>query len=124
MNRMKTLKRIMVVLVVGSLLGVFFFDLFPVSGESMKPTIENGSSVLIHPDSAEIGDIVVFECYSSECRYPGDNGGVLIKRVTQKQGNCFYLEGDNRLKSWDSRSYGWLCDDDLKILGKVVWIFQ
>ncbi len=95
---------------------------YEVEGNSMKHLgFQDGVHVDVVPVSElEVGDIVAFECHRGLC------DGAYIKELTKKNGTCYWFEGrkdiwkeDNlKKKSLDSRTtYGWLCDDDLKIYG-------
>ena len=69
---------------------------------------------------SEIGDIVVFNS-------PGDNNTLLVKRITKiystkitlngKLQNHYFMEGDNKDNSTDSRSFGYIPES--AIVGKV-----
>jgi signal peptidase I len=79
---------------------------FKVIGHSMQPQIVNGETVLISNlfylfKNPQIGDIVAFSI----------QGKILIKR--------YFLEGDNREDSLDSRKFGFVLRE--KILGKVFY---
>lgn len=83
----------------------------------MEPTLKPGGSVLVSAlpylfASPKTGDIVA-------CRDP-DSKKVLIKRITKIENNRYFLEGDNKTESTDSRNFGWL--DKETIIGKVICI--
>ena len=94
-----------------------------VVGPSMQPTLANHSIHLTIPDhEPEIGDIVTFR-----------HGGVLlIKRIVAGPGDTvdhwgdtlclghgqYYVVGDNRSNSRDSRSFGPI--DSADIIGRLV----
>ncbi|NEO51001.1 MAG: nickel-type superoxide dismutase maturation protease [Moorea sp. SIO4A3] len=89
---------------------------FRVTGGSMIPLLKPGEEILIDPRAyrhmpPKVGDIVV-------ARHPYQNQLRLVKRVTLvlEDGRCF-LQGDNRLESTDSRSFGLV--DAQQIIGKV-----
>ena len=95
---------------------------YQVDGNSMKHLgFENESFVdVVSVEEPAIGDIVAFECFDDVC-----DGGY-IKELTQKQGTCYWFEGrkdiweedGQKKQSMDSRTtYGWLCDEEVKILG-------
>jgi len=87
---------------------------FLVSGDSMKPTLENGQFVLVDPKPAVVseGDIVI-------CRHPTMDLE-LVKRVMVLEEGRFFVQGDNVKESSDSRQFGWLTKEH--ICGKVVSI--
>lgn len=63
-----------------------------------------------------IGDVLIF-------RSPVD-GSFLIKRVKNlentPEGRKFFMEGDNRMRSTDSNSFGAIGRDS--VLGKVIYV--
>ena len=80
----------------------------------MQPQIVNGETVLISNlfylfKNPQIGDIVAFSI----------QGKILIKRVTKIKKERYFLEGDNREDSLDSRKFGFVLRE--KILGKVFY---
>lgn len=81
----------------------------------MKPTFLDGDTVFVNKlfyllARPRIGDIVVF-------RLPKDKR-LLIKRVVDIRENVFFVIGDNKKESTDSRSYGFI--KQKAILGKVL----
>lgn len=109
------------------------FSLYKISGHSMEPTIKDGKVVLVWRwgNKFKRGDIVVFkpishsgvvsESFGRDSRFRGnDNGEVFIKRVKFIRGEGFFLEGDNKEDSLDSRSLGLIKKEE--ILGKVIWV--
>ena len=89
---------------------------FKVIGHSMEPTINNNSSILLCGlpywfKNPSVNDIVGFKI----------NNKVLIKRVTKISNNKYFLQGDNKEDSLDSRKLGLISKD--KILGKVIYKF-
>lgn len=79
-------------------------------GQSMYPSFREGRTVLaIRASHFRLGNVVVAKI----------DGREVIKRITKLRGTKFWLEGDNKLASTDSRTYGWVLKD--AILGKVIW---
>lgn len=81
----------------------------------MFPTFEQGEVVLINRltywfSAPEIGDVVAV-------RDPRD-GKVLIKRITGSKGQRYFVQGDNKKYSTDSRVFGMI--GRLDIIGKVI----
>jgi len=89
---------------------------FRVVGQSMMPLLKPGNEVLLDPRAyhsqlPKAGEIVVVN-------HPDCLDFQLIKRVIQVlPDGCCVIEGDNRSKSTDSRSFGAIEPDNL--LGKV-----
>lgn len=89
---------------------------FKIHGNSMKPIINQGDLLIVSRivyifDKPEQGDIVAV-------RDPRD-GRVLIKRITGIESSKYFVEGDNKNMSTDSRYFGYL--DRGSIIGKVIW---
>ena len=81
----------------------------------MSPTLSEGDVVLVNRltywfTPPDIGDVVVL-------RDPR-NGNVLIKRVTAIKGEKYFVQGDNKKYSTDSRVFGMI--GRLDIIGKVI----
>lgn len=97
-----------------------FFSLSPfviihIVGKSMFPVLIQGDRVLVNKAvywfaRPCIGDIVA-------CKDPR-NGNILIKRITKREGGTYFVEGDNKRESTDSRAFGWIKKKD--IIGKVI----
>ena len=85
---------------------------FKVLGRSLKLYSEEGEFVLAlsyflsHP---RVGDIVVV-------RHPAKHI-LLLKRILRIQNNIYWVQGDNKDQSSDSRDFGWISRDF--ILGKA-----
>jgi len=88
---------------------------FKIIGHSMEPQIEDGQSVLVSSISylfktPKINDIVAFK----DIR----NTQVLIKRITKIKNGKYFVLGDNKRDSLDSRKLGFISKD--KIIGEVI----
>lgn len=82
----------------------------------MSPLYQNGDYVIVSRVSfllnkPKVGNIAVL-------RDPRD-GKVLIKRITGIENNKYFVEGDSKSMSTDSRHFGYL--DRESIIGKVIW---
>jgi len=104
----------------------WFFDnngqslIIPVEGRSMEPAYHDGQNVIVNflKKNPTVGDVVVFDCFS-KC-HNGDEQTLIKRVVTISESGDFWVEGDNKDYSYDSRKYGWLSPDDIKIIGVVV----
>ena len=75
---------------------------FKISGHSMEPFIKNGESIMASGllylfKDPKIKDIVVFK---------DKNNKILIKRITKIKNGEYFLEGDNKSDSLDSKQMG------------------
>jgi len=83
---------------------------YRVSGNSMEPNLHDGQWLIINRISRpKVGDVVVFRYGSTE----------LIKRIIRPVGDGWWVEGDNKDFSTDSRSFGPI--PKTAIVGKVMW---
>lgn len=104
---------------------VFFIGYVP--SASMEPTLKTDSLILgtrVY-EVIEVGDIVIFKY----------EGNLLVKRVAAKGGDdfeidgvtysvpdgCYFMLGDNRENSYDSRFWENPYVKEKDILAKVVW---
>jgi len=89
---------------------------FRISGHSMEPVIKNGETVLVSSipyffSKPKIGDIVAFRKLEQ----------VFVKRITRIDGDEYFLKGDNKKDSLDSRDFGWIKKKD--VLGRLIFKF-
>jgi nickel-type superoxide dismutase maturation protease len=87
---------------------------FKIIGHSMEPQIESGKKVLVSNipywfQTPKINDIVAFK---------DSLGKVLIKRIVEISGKKYFVQGDNKDDSYDSRSFGNISKK--QIIGKVI----
>ncbi len=92
---------------------MLFLSRFKISGHSMTPTYSEGDSVLASSipllfSKPKKGDVVVFEKYNR----------LYIKRIGKIDKEKYFLVGDNKKDSHDSRRFGLVSDNQIK--GKVI----
>ncbi len=90
-----------------------FFAIFKISGHSMEPTIQDNQMVFVSRlpfllFKPRIGDIIAFR----------NKDQVFIKRIIKINSEKYFIAGDNKKDSFDSRRLGWI--DKKQILGKVI----
>lgn len=90
------------------------FRFFKIHGHSMEPLIKDGQKVLVSSipfifSNPKKNDIVAFNL---------DNK-IFIKRIEKIENGKYFLQGDNKDDSLDSRKLGFIERKD--ILGKVIW---
>lgn len=97
----------------------FFWQFFPyfsviVVGESMMPTLKPMQKILIQRSwffcIFKENDMIVL-------KDPRSNK-FLIKRIKKIKANTYWIEGDNKKASTDSRAFGFV--EKQSILGKVI----
>lgn len=86
---------------------------FKISGHSMKPTFSEDDSVLVSSipllfGKPKKGDVVVFEKYNR----------LYIKRIKKIEDEKYFLVGDNKKDSQDSRRFGFVNRNQIK--GKII----
>jgi signal peptidase I len=124
---MRGIKGIVWAIAAAFVLKLFVFDFMTAQGNSMEPSVKNGTVLIINRlryglrlpwrqkylfrwSKPKVGEVVVFYTPSGE---------LAVKRcasLTEKGG--FTAEGDNAAASYDSRSYGPVPADN--IIGKVL----
>lgn len=100
-----------------TLLKLFPIYKYQVSGQSMLPALKHRQTVLVNTlayllNSPRTGDVVAV-------KDPRD-GKTLIKRIAEVKDNKYFVLGDNKEQSTDSRSFGWIARND--IIGKVIYV--
>ncbi len=77
----------------------------------MLPTLKEGQDILVWCwfYNPKVGDLVALKKFGKE----------MIKRISAKTNNKFYVLGDNPKESTDSRSFGALTQDE--IIGRVIY---
>lgn len=84
-------------------------------GPSMEPTFTSGNIVLSTGlVSPKAGDIV-------SLTHTLDNVNIDKRLIKVDKNNCWWVEGDNKAVSYDSRNYGWICPKDRSYEGVVIW---
>jgi signal peptidase I len=118
------------VFIVLIILSSYVVTIYRVDGDSMLPTFNNGQVLpvlIVSGQSYRTNDIVVLE-------YLGETSIKFVKRITAVPGDTvlyrgesltleddqYFVEGDNREFSTDSRTYGPISKGQL--LGKVLWM--
>jgi len=86
------------------------FSIYKVEGDSMLPNFSEGTKILVRQwfINPRVNDVVIVS----------KNGRHLIKRVTKIQNNKFFVAGDNRAESADSRKFGGVKREE--IMGKIM----
>lgn len=87
-----------------------------VAGDSMAPTYISGDWLMVRwGGSYKVGEAIVVE--------REDRPGVfLVKRLVRIDGQEYWVEGDNKSSSTDSRQWGAISREEL--VGKVVFRFR
>lgn len=93
-------------------------------GKSMEPTFYDGEVLKVNKEKKpREGDVIIFECLN--CDLPAGENNVMAKRLQLiNKENCYWVEGDNKEISLDSRDskIGWLCPKDINLLGVVIGV--
>lgn len=89
---------------------------FKISGHSMSPKFLEGDNVLVSSipfifAKPKKGDVVIFEKYNR----------IYLKRIGKIKEGKYFLKGDNRKDSLDSRRFGSVYREQIK--GKVILKF-
>ena len=96
-------------------------------GKSMTPTIKSNDVSLGLPSFRYThNDIITFNCFE-KCGHPDakDKYNSLHKRIIDiNENGCYWVEGDNKEKSYDSRDFGWLCPEDIRIQAKTFAVIR
>lgn len=84
----------------------------------MEPQIKNKSTVLVSGikylfNNPKINDIIAFKNL---------DGKTLIKKITRKEKENYFVEGNNKKDSLDSNKFGMISKE--QILGKIIYIFK
>ena len=83
---------------------------YRVSGDSMEPSFHDRQWLIINRiGQPKVGDVVVLKYENPQ----------LIKRIIPPEGDGWWVEGDNKEQSTDSRSFGPV--PKTVIVGKVGW---
>ena len=88
---------------------------YQISGKSMEPTLPAGDSILVNRVAylfakPQQDDIIAL--------HDPRDGKILIKRISKVTGNSYFVQGDNKNSSTDSRVFGMIERGD--IVGKVI----
>lgn len=90
---------------------------FTIYGNSMLPTFQPGQDILCFNwayifSKPKIGELVVIR----------KNGKDMVKRIQKIQNHQYFVEGDNKFGSTDSRNFGWI--NKSEIVGKVIMVVR
>lgn len=82
----------------------------------MEPSLSSGQLLVIVKlfQSLKKGEIVVLKDPRTRC--------LLVKRIQEINNNTYYVVGDNKKESTDSRDFGWITRKD--IIGKVIYVVR
>ena len=87
-----------------------------VEGDSMLPALRSGDRCLVRwGASSRVGDVVV-------ARRPDRPDLLVVKRLTAREADGAWLEGDNRDGSHDSWVFGAV--EEVDLLGVVRWRYR
>ena len=81
----------------------------------MFPAYKSGEVVLV--------DCIVYKVFGLRVdniivlKHPYNNS-YIIKRITKKNNNLYFVRGDNKNESTDSKNFGWISKKD--IIGRVI----
>ncbi len=80
----------------------------------MLPTLKPGQNLIsfnwfVKPKNK---DIVIIKM----------EGKMMVKRINKINSHSFFIQGDNKKGSTDSRSFGWIKRD--QIIGKVIFVYN
>ncbi len=119
-----------------SLVLIFFLmgETFEVSGDSMAPMLTNGQDVFAENITSKFwpikkGDIIVFTLKTGEEHIlikrvyglPGDELEV-DRRSYKVPADSYFVLGDNKDKSTDSRSFGYIKSEN--VLGRALFVLR
>ena len=84
-----------------------------VKEKSMEPFLKEGDEIIVKKyifTKPKIGDIIIFRHSTPPF--------IFIKRVLKIKDSNYWVEGDNKNKSFDSRSFSYIKKDS--VLGKMI----
>lgn len=95
-------------------ISTYWYQLMLIQGDSMLPTYHNMQLVIVdkHSKDYDVGDVVAIDCRGLDA--------IIVKRIDEVDSKGFYVLGDNREHSVDSRDQrvGYIMPDD--IVGEVI----
>jgi hypothetical protein len=98
---------------------IFGFSFYHIPSPSMEPTLQVGDVVLVNTWDATSADRKVIVVKRHQ------HGIVLAKRITKirraSDGLEIFIEGDNSLRSIDSRKFGWIAEGNIIAKVEFVW---
>jgi len=109
-------------IITGLLFYVFKLNISTGSGPSMEPTLSDKTIQLnTYSFNPKPGDIISFNCVADKC---GDEFIIQKRIIKINEDGCFWVEGDNKDESFDSREFGWLCTSEIKFLNKLIFFIN
>jgi nickel-type superoxide dismutase maturation protease len=96
--------------------GVLPFTTVRVVGPSMEPAVRNGQWWVVRKGAKlRQGDVVLVQ-------HPKRSDLSVVKRLSHREGDGWWVLGDNPSESDDSREFGVVADE--LILGRLLWRYR
>lgn len=104
----------MIPIILAVVVSKFFFQLMLIQGDSMLPGYHNMQLVVLnkYDRTYEVGDVIAIRCKGLDA--------VIVKRVESIYPEGYYVLGDNREHSVDSRDERVGLIEQNDIIGKVI----
>ena len=89
-------------------------------GGSEEYILDSNHRIYTILEKCDIGEICSFVCQSNKCLTSEKDSRDAFKMLKDKKDDCYWFEGNaDKNTSFDSRWYGWLCGDEIKITGVI-----
>jgi signal peptidase I len=109
-------------IIIGLIIYIFKLNVGTGSGPSMKPTLSDETLQMgTYSFTPKPGDIISFNCVADKC---GDEYIIQKRIIKINNDGCFWVEGDNKEESFDSRDFGWLCPSEIQFLNKLIFFIN